>query len=556
MHSLRGSGVNTYTIYLMRDSVQSAKDAVIDGAETHTIADGMSQYGVLFVKPTYADSPKWADLFAPYVEKERLGKVQSSSSVFMVCVNERWFAITFGQGRFLLHPDRYEERFGLIVTINSIAPDALRSVDKRRFVDDQNSRVQTNQASAVLSFGVDIERDLIRGLVGQPLDEDLGRRMAGADALTVVTTANIADLPGLLCRYLQQFGSKAYQENFPWVDQVRQLDARGHQATELDNALVEKLSKAWAAGAEVDDCWMAMPDIVDWATVDGFKFNLSKRAGVLPDLRLADAMRAFAGEVPSLEFLRSHYAFAVDADERALERWPLYRCLHCELKSDEGSFVLSAGRWFRVDTNFVQSVDAAVAQIPAYEKAFPVYRHKNEGDYNEEVAEADPARWALMDQKLLHVGGVHGRIEFCDLYGQGELIHVKRYGSSAVLGHCFNQGLVSGELLHSSEAYFDLANEKLADAHQLCCEGASTKVPRTLADYRVVFAIIDARERPGVRLPFFAKVVLKTVTARLLERGFKSVSLAKIDADAQEAVVERLPYRPPRRRRSSARLGQ
>src|ERR1700750_542994 len=278
----------------MRDSVQSAKEAVIDGAETHAIADGIAEYGTLFVKSTYADFPKWADLFAPYVEKERLGKGQSSSAVFMVCVDERWFAITFGQGRFLLHPDRYEERFGLIVTLNSIAPDALRSVDKRRFVDDQNSRVQTNQASAVLSFGVDIERDLIRGLVGQPLDEDLGRRMAGADALTVVTTATVADLPGLLRRYLQQFRSKAYQEQFPWVDQVRQLDARGHQATELDNALVEKLSGPWATADEVEECWMAMPDIVDWAAIDGFKFTLSKRSGVVPDVRLSAVMAAVA----------------------------------------------------------------------------------------------------------------------------------------------------------------------------------------------------------------------------------------------------------------------
>jgi uncharacterized protein (TIGR04141 family) len=53
-------------------------------------------------------------------------------------VDDRLFALTFGQGRFLLHPDAYEEWFGLVVTLNSIGSDALRSIDKRTFVDDQN----------------------------------------------------------------------------------------------------------------------------------------------------------------------------------------------------------------------------------------------------------------------------------------------------------------------------------------------------------------------------------------------------------------------------------
>ncbi|SDF39378.1 DUF6119 family protein [Dyella sp. 333MFSha] len=541
--------MTTFTIYLMRDTVKKAGDAVVGGAAVHEIADGPSEYGTLFVKATTPDSPKWAKLFEAYVDRKKLGSVQSSSAAFLVPVDGRWFALTFGQGRFLLHPDAYEERFGLIVTLNSIEPDALRSVDKRRFVDDQNSRVQTNQAASALSFGVDIERDLIRGLVGKPVDEDLGRRMAGADALTVTTDAAVPDLKRFLRRYLKKFNSNAYQANFPWVDQVRQLDPRGHRAQELDTKLVEKLTEAWKHNGLADECWMALPDIIDWALVDGFKFTTSPKEGVSTDLHLPGVVQAYPDELPTVDFLKKHYAMSVDEDEKVLERWPLYRCMHCEMTTPDGSFVLSAGRWFEVDTDFVQAVDLAFQGMPAYPKPLPIYAHKDEDDYNKDAVDKGNGAWSLMDKKMLKVGGVYDKIEFCDLYGGHELIHVKHYGSSSVLGHLFSQGMVSGELLKSHAGYLDLANGQLGTAHQLVTTGATTDVPRDVSDYTIVFAIISQSQKPGLHLPFFAKVVLKSVCARLREWGYGNVMLAKIECDPMVALTKKVKPKKARKKR-------
>ena len=146
----------TFTVYLLRENITRAEDGLVAGANMHEVRDGNSIYGRLFVKQNRAKSPKWADLFDPYVPRDQLGLVQSAAAVFVVPVDNRLFALTFGQGRFLLHPDAYEERFGLVVTLNSIESDALRSLDKRAFVDDQNSRVQTSQAAAAVRFGLNI----------------------------------------------------------------------------------------------------------------------------------------------------------------------------------------------------------------------------------------------------------------------------------------------------------------------------------------------------------------------------------------------------------------
>lgn len=523
----------TFTIYLLRESIETAEHAVAKDAAMHVISDGASQYGKLFVKQTPAKPPKWSGLFEDYIDPSKLGKVQSSAAAFIVPVEGRLFALTFGHGRFILHPDAYEERFGLLVTLNSVKSDALRSIDKRTFVDDQNSRVQTSQASAALDFGVDIERDLVRGIVGYPEAAELGRKLAGADSLTVTVDAEIPDLRKLLRRYLKAFKSKEYQKQFSWIDQVRQLHPKGSQAELLNILLVEKLRAAWKSNGHVDNCWLAVPDVVDWSTVSGFKFTRSPKEGTSTDLHLPGLVQAFPSEEPTIDFLRSHFAMSVNEEEQPIDRWPVYRCIHCEIDSDGKSFILSAGRWFEVDTGFEDAVNTFVQSIPAFGQPLPIYKHKDEDSYNKAVVAGGNRQWCLMDKKLLRVGGIYDKVEFCDVYGGQVLIHIKHYGSSNVLGHLFNQGLVSGELLKSHPELVKLANEKLGSSYAL---PLSNKVPRNVSGYTIVFGVISQSSKPGLHLPFFAKVVLKNVCIRLRELGYKEVMLTKIECDPSVLV--------------------
>ena len=527
------------TVYLLRECVKTPEDAVVNAVDRHVISRGDSIYGVLFTRKNPPKPPKWAKLSDGYVDIRKLGAVQSTSAAFVVKVDNRFFAITFGQGRFILKPEAFEERFGLLVTLNSVPANALRSIDKRTFVDDQNSRVQTSQAAVALEFGINIERDLIRGIVGRPDRTELGRKLAGADALTVTIDVDITKLRPLLRRYLKAFESKGYQTIFPWVDQVRQLRPKGELAQTLNDKLVEKLQIAWANKGIVDDCWLAVPDIIDWSIVNGFKFTHSKNEGVASDLHLPGLVRQFPDEHPSIEFLRLHHAMSVNDDEQPVDRWPIYRCIHCEIDLDGKSYVLSAGHWFEIAKDFVQSVSDYIADIPHFEQALPVYNHDSEDHYNRELVAHSAGRWDLMDKKLLAVGGIYDKVEFCDAYGQHVLLHIKHYGSSSVLGHLFNQGLISGELLKAHEPYVGLVNEKLSNPHKLALPDA---VPRDVKEYSVVFAIISQSQKPGLHLPFFAKVVLKSVCTRLRELGFGAVMVAKISCD--ENFVKKVKLAP------------
>jgi uncharacterized protein (TIGR04141 family) len=123
-------------------------------------------------------------LFDGLANTSDFGNVQSSSALYITEASGRLFAVSFGHGRHILKTGAYEDRFGLLVVINSLNSDELRSVDKRTFdTVDQNVRSQVSQLSRVTEFGIDIEKDLIRGITGQPSDTLFGTRMTGADSL-------------------------------------------------------------------------------------------------------------------------------------------------------------------------------------------------------------------------------------------------------------------------------------------------------------------------------------------------------------------------------------
>ncbi|NUO76878.1 MAG: TIGR04141 family sporadically distributed protein [Lysobacter sp.] len=520
------------TIYLLRGAVKKPVDALAQHADHHVIADGDKHVGDLYVAPKPEKSPSWAPLFAGYVDLNKLGKIRSTGALLVVKVKGRLFAISFGQGRFILSQEAIEERFGLLVTLNSLEADALRSVDKRTFdAVDQNSRVQVGQTSAAPEFGIDIERDLIKGIVGYPpLSAGLGRRLAGSDALTVSMDIELSGLKPLLRRYLKAFESKAYLEHFSWIDQIHQVRKKGDLANTLNSLLIEKLEHARANGGLVSGCWMAVPDVLNWSAVAGFRFSQRVKDGMMADMHLPGFMNSLKGDdILSIELLKMRHAYAVNDDHHELEHWSVYKCLHCELDHDGRSYLLSGGQWFEVNKDFVESIDQFYDSIPGYPEPLLVYNHHDEASYNKALVASNPSRWALMDAKPIAVGGIYDKVEFCDVYGvDRELLHIKRYGGSNVLGHLFNQGLVSGELLREHKGYAELVNKYLPGSHAL---SKDEDTPRDVSKFRIVFGIVSQSDEAKVHVPFFARVALKNVYKRLESIGFTSIALAKISCE-------------------------
>lgn len=521
------------TIYLLRDEFDTPASAIGKPAKEYPVTFQGTPLGTLYVEDREEKPPAWAELFRGITdENAKFGKVRATSALYLTQAGDRLFALAFGQGRHLLKPGAFEERFGLLVVINILEANQLRSIDKRTFdTVDQNVRSQVSQRSAATEFGIDIEKDLIRGITGQPSDTTLGSHMTGTDSLSVSVDISIPKLAELLEKYLEAYGADTYKENFGWIDQIHQVGDKTPLKRYLDAKLVEKMEEARAKEGSVPGLWLAIPDIVDYSGVHRFRFTGSTfnhndlhLPGFIFSLRTEDKI--------SIDLLRARTAFAVDEDgyDVSGDKWPIYKCIHFEVCEGDKVYLLATGKWFCIRSAFTDEVNNFYDGIESRDLNWIAYQHDSETAYNVAVKDLSNGNYALMDGLDVHVGGVRDKIEFCDIYShEMELIHVKRYGASSLLGHLFNQGLVSGEHLRADEKFLQEVNKHLPPSHRI---GIEDKVPRDVNNFVIVFAIISESQEDGLHLPFFAKVALKNACTRLRTLGFTRIFKSKILVDA------------------------
>jgi uncharacterized protein (TIGR04141 family) len=524
--------VRTLTIFLVKEQVGETE--IIDPEEaaqcTETpVSLGTRQVGTLFAKQTPTTPPGWVKFFAESgAEMPRLRRA-SVAAAFVTRTAGRFFVVVFGQGRHLIKSGACEERFGLRVTLNSVDPKSLRAVDVSTL--EANPFHGTRQASreATLGeFGINLDQDILRAVTGRPTDEQLGRRMTGIDSLSVRVRVNLSTLNSLLKRYLRKSEDDSYRANFRWVDHVAEV-RDGEIEARLASALVDLINSRRST------VWAAIPERIEWANFDSFRFGGKRDAASADDITLDRMIDYFDGETVSMSSLlaTSVYCYA-EENPHPLHRWSFFRCLTADLDLNGEKYLLNAGKWYRVSREFVAEVDQELASLldATSNSTMPHWGDEYEDAYNARVASGSSGRLALMDQVMVQHDGMPSPIEFCDLFSDDHrLIHVKRYGQSSVLSHLFMQGLVSAESLLSDARFRGAVNEKLPATHQLSDPNARP-LP---AQYEIVFAI-GTTELGTLKLPFFSRVTLRNVARTLMHSFGYQVSVSKIRIDKLTAL--------------------
>ena len=514
--------VRPLSIYLLKSSIKSARTAVEDPSALRESSVPMGRAkGRLFVKQSRIVPPAWASFFAGVVDLRSVSlKSASASALLVLRVAGRFFAVTFGYGRHLLKPGSWDASFGLRVALNSIEPNSIRSIDRKIFdAIARHTREEASRAGSIDQFGLNIDRDLLRAVVGKPSDENLGRLFAGMDALTATVGIELRDLPKQIERYFQQWGKTGYKRRYPWVDQIAEIRDR-RQQRKLDEAVVAQI-----ASGNLGRTWLAVPDPIDWSRVGGFRYSKAERAETHEDIHL----RAFLDtlrdpEHLSPETLRRRPVYCLDPNgQHPMEKWTVYQCLYAELRYEGDVALLTGGSWYRIARGFVARVDREVAKIAESPFDFPAYDHESETSYNRSVAQGN-ANVALMDAKNIRYGGGASQIEFCDLFtSEKQMLHVKRYGGSSVVSHLFAQGIVSATLYLQDVEFRREVNRMLPKSHRLA---DPARRPNSQS-YEVGFAIVS-RSKRDLSLPFFSKVNLRYAAQTLRGMGYQ-VTLTKIE---------------------------
>lgn len=519
------------TILLLKDSVNSYEDALKSPA---SLTKGKLKptpkfNGAVFFQQPQSRVPKWCDFLNPILTTNLTGIHNTSvSAVLFVKGNGRTFAVTFGYGRNLLKPDCFELGFGLRTALNRIDPSRVRSMDIRNYEDlVLSTRKQTSRNSELGTFGLDVAKDLLRAVTGEPDDRTFASRLTGADALTLNAPVTARGL-GIKCgTILDAYRDTRYKSHFDWIDHLSEV-----RSPTLLSTLEGKLIIALKDG-QTEKLHLAPSDPIDWQGVDGFKIGGAGRREFV-DLDIDEYLNALGPRVEELTVQKlKSYLVKVrwTGNDQFADQWTVFNCIVWEVSSAGKLYALVDGKWFEVDTTFAKKVRAFVRKIAPPANPLPNAQvGESEGDYNERVVAAD-ASLCLLDKKLVKPDDAASSIEFCDIFTKGkQFFHVKKKTRSATLSHLFSQGTIAAQAFLQDETVRVKVQEHLrADTSKT---GFLSLIPRTRptpSDYEVVYAVITKPNRDWPSsLPFFSQLNLMQHTKLLRGLGFQ-VSLQQVE---------------------------
>jgi len=503
------------TIFLLKKSYKSEDEFIQNITSLQGYDVGI---GKLYVRQSSRKSPKWIRLFENRVSLKLFSA--SSAAVLAVKTKNRLFGITFGHGHYLLKQGSYENRFGLKVTLNSIKPDSIKCIDKDTFDSlSRRTREQTSRQASISEFNFDVEQALLKFIVGAPEDETLGSHISGRDSLHITIEADLDDIPPLLEKLSSIYDSDSYKKIFPWFDQISEVK---------DPDIIDKLNVNLVKTIKTDThgpLWLAPPTIIDWEDFGGFKYRDNASEDYKHDIFI-DKFKDTVEDLTALSipYLKHRKIFCYrKSDGSIYDSWPVYKCIYFETNIGGDTYLLNDSTWYSVAPDFVKQINDDYDSVPRSAISFPICK-ETEPEYNKRVCRENPTEYALMDCKVVRLGGGLSAIEFCDLYRKDKkIIHVKKYSTSSVLSHLFAQGVVSTKLFSVNQLFRRKVNEMLPSTHKILNPNMSPN-PK---DYEIVYAIISSKSGDVLDLPFFSKINLKYAIETINAFGYQ-VSLCKI----------------------------
>ncbi|WP_455171631.1 DUF6119 family protein [Azospirillum largimobile] len=513
------------TIFLLKDGITDLAQCA-KSVSPIKVSSSISYKALLFVEKKSVQETKWQNLVQLFTDNPLSLISAHSSALLLVETQKAKYALTFGLGRNLLN-DRFIQRgFGLKTVLNIVHPESIRHLDAHTFdTMTKHTVAQINRGSSVDSFGIDVQRDILRAAAGMPTDDKKwGKRVVGKDPIVINAYVKPDTLPTLLDELHEEYLKDTYkQKGFEFVD---------HIAEEKDTAVIDALDQLMIDALNKrapDGIYLAPSGVISWENVSGFSFSsMRKKTDIYDELEVEDLYRFLDDHnITISDFNKLSVRTHSVSDDTILDSWSIYRCICFEASYNSKEYVFAFGTWFVVSGDFANSINRELQRIGLHtEYTFPQSTSRqSEGAYNEHVAKASGGSIALVDKKNISYGGGHSRIEVCDLFTENcHLVHVKRKTESSTLSHLFLQGLVSSQILAGDQDFRTEFLKVLPSKHRSLTQWS----PFLPSSFTVVFAIISGTTKSIYdALPFFSRVSLVNQTRIIKGYGYK-VELCKI----------------------------
>lgn len=521
---------NKLVINLIKDTATCLSD-VYDTTDAAIQSVSLDGVGVLAFKRSIPRPADWIAKFFPNTTEIDPSQFQVASSQALLVVEvenkgiKRFMTVAFGSGRFLIKDDVIEERFGLLSTLNVLPAEGIRGLGKKNIsLNPKMSKEQISKPTSVGDFEFDFESDLIQSLTGGSDDPAIGKTVSGKDSFTISNRVDMSNVKSYLAHCLETYLKSDYKSKFPWIDHIKEV-----RDGSVTAPLAEKLLTMVAERS--DSVLLSIPEIIDWDSFGGFKYSKRKGDELKSELDMEEMLEAIGFDAaPSMETLKKNPITIWNLDGTSYTHsWPVFSCITAEVELNAKTFILTGGKWFEVQQDYMLMLEAAISDIPQSSIAYIPYAHKTENDYCKELAERISG--GCMDQNCVNHGAGNSKIEFCDVITRNkELIHAKIYRGSSGLSHLFKQGMVAAELfLHNKEFRKKIRRKMVNEIEKPQLLDFREDIPLERpkpGEYAIVFAVIQKGTGP-VKLPLFSKIALRGTVERLMGYGYR-VFLDKI----------------------------
>jgi uncharacterized protein (TIGR04141 family) len=452
--------------------------------------------------------PPWLSFVEDYVDIADADKLFNVTNSFLLLleVKNRRFAVTAGFGFTAIDRELIEPDFGLKASLNSIAAAKVRGIQSRN-VDPTTIQkyIVSNRDVSAAVFDVDFYQELLARLEGPPKDKKVGRKIGGADSCTLDAELEFPQLDAKCKQLLALYGKRDYKKAFPFVDHIRPVRDDAMQQT-LNSKLSQHIDDGDGVGLS-----LALPDISVSGAIDKFRiWHDQDGQKEVDELNPSEVFTYLKERNRKHVDVAKFKIVPIDGNGTAVATsLPLFRCAVFETALASKTYVLTLGKWYEVQPDYVKGVEERLSRrdgnlvIKSANYLPPIKKKESEGPYNTRAATL--LGHACMDKNCAPISGV-SRIEVCDLFsGKGHFIHVKKETASATLSHLFAQGSVSATLFCDHEPYRDFVAKQLKGPMKKLVNPKKVSCP----DFRVVYAITapPTRKLPD-DLPFFSKVNL------------------------------------------------
>lgn len=380
---------------------------------------------------------------------------RSPNGILLLKAGERLFAAVFGRSAAsCLNRKMLESDFGIKTAMNMCGNEEIRQTrTQSNAITPTHIDRQASRPSDSFVFGLSEAEDL--RYISAHIKGQKNTTLQGRDNLTVKVIGEEKltwDRLVSQCQtFLERFEARDYIELFP---NYRNFQPATEAEIEALNGLLLEALKA-KDYLKIDLC------IPEFLSAEEFSFTFSnkpKKANMIYSF-LTPALLEEVFKDPddlTIDRLESRKIFAFSpAEDRVLGymRWPIYDCLVYEHAINDDYFVLSSGRWTKVDPEFHQSIVDFMANRVREEDAEPWYcdidisddeaKQNTEAKFNNKVVELRPDS-ILFDRAKLRIGTGRKDKEFCDVLelcadGRIRIVNVKKYKDAASISYLFSQ---------------------------------------------------------------------------------------------------------------------